>query len=160
MEQLGAIIRAQPSGGSNELALPGTRQLTRDSLLQLGTVLKQMSGAFPHQEYDVETTKIFLLTFEDLALEYSVTMLETSLRGFISRQKFFPHPSEVREVLEDMAKKAKAKKLQGLPKVGCEICGDGNGLVMGLDASGERFAKACECLKAYRRAKRAMEAKS
>jgi hypothetical protein len=161
MEKISEIVKAQQSGGSNALALPGTRQLNRDSLLQMGAMLRQMSGAFPHQEYDEETTKIFLLTFEDLALEYGLPPLEVALRRFLTRQKFFPHPSEVREELDVMAKKAKQEAQKQLPPLGCEECmpsGEGyRGLVLATDEKGFRCVKACACRLRRNRAKAGMQ---
>jgi len=160
MESISQIIKAQQPAGSNELALPGTQQLSRDSVIQLGAMLRQMSAAFPHQEYDAETTRIFLLTFEDLATEYGMKNLETALRSFLTRQKFFPHPSEVREVLDEMAKKKKQQATAALPKLGCPKCHDGgftDGYILQV-IDGVRYAKECDCLLERRRAKKAMEA--
>jgi hypothetical protein len=153
MENLAAIIKAQQLGECKELALPGTQQLSRDSLVQLGTLLRQMSAAFPHQEYDGETTAIFLMTFEDLALKYGLSNLEIALRVFLTRQKFFPHPAEVAEELEAMSKKAKAEVK--LPPLGCNLCHDGGwapGYILRL-CDGKREVKECECLKKRKAAK-------
>lgn len=146
MESLKAIVKAQQSGGSNALALPGTQQLSRDSLVQMGAMLRQMSAAFPHQEYDQDTTKIFLMTFEDLAVKYGLKPMEQALRSFLTRQKFFPHPAEVAEELEVMAKKAKREAEKALPPLGCEECKDSiaPGLVTEI-RNGERYIKACAC---------------
>ncbi len=158
MERVGEIIKAQQQPGSNALALPGTQQLSRDSLVQLGTMLRQMSAAFPHQEYDSETTKVFLLTFEDLAMEYGMQSLETALRSFLTRQKFFPHPSEVREVLDEMATKAKQKATAALPKVGCPKCHEqpAAGYIWHKNEKGDTYVTECDCLLERRRAKKAM----
>ena len=159
MEKLDQIIKAQRSAESSALALPGTQQLSRDSLMQLGTMLRQMSAAFPNQEYDEETTQIFLLTFEDLAMKYGLKSLEAALRGFLTRQKFFPHPAEVAEELEAMATKAKAAAVKKLPSLGCNLCHDGgwaDGWIVVTQQDGKRLVKECECLKARRAAKAAM----
>ena len=162
MERISSIALARRPAGSKELALPGTQQLTRDSLIQMGTMLRQMSAAFPHQEYDPETTEVFLMTFEDLAVEFGLAPLEQALRSFLSRQKFFPHPSEVREELEAMAKKKQQEQVKNLPKLGCEECmpnGVGrDGIIIELDTDGERYVRFCECLLARRRARKALEA--
>lgn len=157
MEKLSAIV-AQQSRGSSELALPGTQQLTRESLVHLGTLLRQMSAAFPHQEYSEETAEVFLMSFEDLALKYGLKSLEWALRGFLTKQKFFPHPAEVAEELERMQQKTRQEQMQSLPKVGCDLCADhGNsGLIGVLGTDSERYMKPCECLLAYRRAKKQM----
>lgn len=160
MEKVGQIIKAQQSGGSKELARPGNKRLTRDSIVQLGTMLRQMSAAFPHQEYDPETTKVFLLTFEDLAMEFGVKNLEVALRWFLSRQKFFPHPAEVREELEEMAKKTKAEQAKSLPKIGCPKCHDGgwaDGWIL-AEVNGIRVVKKCDCMIAREIAKKASAA--
>lgn len=166
MEKLGQIIKARQSAESGALALPGMQRLTRDSMVQLGTMLRQMSAAFPHQEYDGETTKVFLMTFEDLALEFGVPNLEQALRRFLSRQKFFPHPAEVREVLEEMKQKAQSELNRALPKIGCDKCmqtGE-DGLPHGLEGfiyvqrpGQPQFVKPCECRLARERAKKALE---
>lgn len=161
MEQVGSIIKAQ-SAGSSALARPGTQRLPRESVTHLATMLRQMSAAMPHQEYGEETTEVFLLAFEELAVEFSVKNLETALRSFLSRQKFFPHPSEVREVLEQMAKKAKQLAEQALPGIGCSACldSDGEGLagfVYTHRPGQPREVKPCECRLARARAKKALE---
>jgi hypothetical protein len=159
MEQIREIAALQ-SNGSTTLAPASARSLNVESLRHLGVMLQQMSAAFPHQEVPQETAEIFFVTLEDLAVEYGMKNLEAGLRWFLSRQKFFPHPSEVREVLDEMAKNAKAGKLaemkRNLPKIGCDAC-DGSGLVITLDTHGERVAKECECKLAWRRAKKAWE---
>jgi hypothetical protein len=161
MENLGAIIKAAQSVGSKELAVHGTRQLPRDSVIHLATMLRQMGAAFPHQEYAEETTEIFLLMFEDLALKYGLNELETALRSFLTKQKFFPHPAEVAGVLEEMANKAKQEAKKSLPKIGCPKCHDGGwapGHILTVDEKGDRFVKECECLLEYRAARKAMDA--
>jgi hypothetical protein len=55
-----------------------------------------------------------------------------------------------------MGQQAKKPAIRDLPKVGCELC-DFRGQLMGIDTAGERYAKDCECLLVYRRAKKAME---
>lgn len=157
MQKLDQIIKAQQSGESSALALPGTQQLTRDSLVQMGTMLRQMSAAFPHQEYGQETTEIFLLTFEDLAVEYGLTNLEAVLRKFLSRQLFFPHPAEVRKELDEMASKAKAEVKKALPRIGCPKCHDGgfaDGYILKINPDRKREVWECDCMKAYRKAKK------
>lgn len=163
MEQLGQITRAQQSVGSSAVALGTARSLSVESLRQLGLMLQQMSAAFPHQEVAPETAEIFFVTFEDLALEFGMPNLETAMRWFLSRQIFSPHPSEVRGVLEEMARKAKAAIQENLPKIGCERCKDSEfapGYIMVQNPGQERFVQACVCRLARNRAKKALEAKA
>lgn len=162
MEQTGNIIRAQ-SEGSSGAALVSKTSLNVESLRQLGRMLQQMTAAFPHQEVPPETAEVFFATFETLAIQHGMKNLETALRSFLTRQKFFPHPSEVSEVLDEMEKKAKAGMLASLPKLGCELChekGWADGWVLVLDAGGNRRVKECECFLARARAKKGLEAKA
>lgn len=149
MEKLSAVAAAQSSGSTTALQ-HGTRP-SREETMQLQNLLRQMQAAFPHQETAPETAKIWRLAVEDLVAEFSLLQVEAALRTFLTHQKFFPHPSEIREELEAMKTKQLAAERAKLPKVGCDAC-DGSGLVFGI-RSGERCARACACLLAYRRAK-------
>lgn len=160
MEKL-ADISLQQQSGSTAALTPSVARLSAVQRRQVGNLLANMAAGYPHQEETSETAEVYQLAFEDLAMEFGMPMLERSLRGFLSRQKFFPHPSEVRVELDEMAKKAKAEAAKGLPKVGCEVCmPEGNGFagtILKLNTANEREAHDCECLLAHRRAKKAAE---
>lgn len=163
MEKLGQIIKAQQSGESTAVTLVSDRSLTVESLRQLGLMLQQMSAAFPHQEVPPETAEVFYMTFEDLAIQYGMKSLETALRSFLTRQKFFPHPSEVAEVLEEMKQKSNTERMASLPKIGCEKCGpegsDFPGYVYVEKPGFPRAVTDCACRIRREQAKRALEAK-
>jgi hypothetical protein len=165
MEKLGNIAAA--IGTELQTATrPGT-QLSRptETRNQLRAFLKQMAAAFPHQEVVPETAEVWRLAFENLLREHGLKRLETALASFLTRTKFFPHPSEVREVLDEMAKKAKQVANAALPPIGCSACldGDGDGMagfVYTHRPGQPREVKPCECRLARARAKKALEAKA
>lgn len=162
MEQVGSIIGAQQSGASTAVEPASARSLSVESLRQLGLMLQQLSAAFPHQEVAPETAEIFFATFESLAIQHGMKNLETALRSFLTRQKFFPHPSEVSEVLDEMAKKKQHEAAKSLPPIGCGLCLDADqngfaGFVYVKQPTGLTFVKPCECRLARARAKKALE---
>lgn len=163
MEKLGSIAAGI---GSELLTAPrrGT-QLSRptETRDQLRMLLKQMTAAFPHQEIVPETAEVWRLAFENLIREYGMKQLETALASFLTRTKFFPHPSEVAEVLEEMKQKSNTERMASLPKIGCEKCGpegsDFPGYVYVEKPGFPRAVTDCACRIRREQAKRALEAK-
>lgn len=160
LENLAAIVLRQ-TNASQLASLQRAQPLNEAQIVQVGELMANMMAGYPHQALEM-SAEVFQLAFEDLAKIFGVQQLETALRTLLTTQKFFPHPSEVREVLDEMAKRSKteaeAEMKRNLPKIGCETC-DGSGLVISLDTHGERVAKECECKLAWRRAKKQWEAR-
>lgn len=163
LEAVGAISHRQTTGLA--LALPRREPpLSVAQIEQVGELMANMMAAYPHQALEM-AAEMFQLAFEDLARTHGIQALETALRWFLTRQKFFPHPSEVSEVLEAMAKQKKKEMAKALPPLGCLQCLDGEGVglkgyVIEQPPGRPRFVKACECRLARERAKKAQEVKA
>lgn len=137
--------------------------------LQIGELLANMAAGYPHQDM-TESMPMYQRGLENLAVEFGTDQLQQALELLLTHRKFFPHPSEIREVLEEMAAKVKAKAkadlLAKLPKIGCDKCQGENastptaGLVMTQKPGQDRIVDECECKLAWRRAKKELEAKA
>jgi hypothetical protein len=164
MEDLRAISLRQGIASTGALMRP-EQQLAPAQKLQIGELLANMVAAYPHQDM-AESMPMYQRGWERLAVEFGTGPLEQALEFMLTLQKFFPHPSEVREVLDEMAKKEQAKVQAQLPRIGCDICKDQDGLtgLIGfvlVDRPGRgRAVEPCECRKRRELAKKAMEAKS
>jgi hypothetical protein len=160
LENLAAISLRQTS--ASQLALQQrARPLDEAQIVQVGELLANMMAGYPHQALEM-AAEVYQMAFEDLTKLYGIQQLETALRLFLTMQKFFPHPSEVREVLDEMATKKRQKATAALPKLGCPKCHDGgftDGYILQVK-DGLRQVKECDCLLERRRAKKAMEASS
>jgi hypothetical protein len=114
-----------------------------------------MAAGFPHQEFSPETAEVYQMAYTDLATLHGLPELQTALRAFLIRQKFFPHPAEVAEELEAMAIKKQQELARKLPPLGCPKCHDAgwaDGWIV-VTVNGLRMVKECDCLKARRAAK-------
>jgi hypothetical protein len=146
-----AALVAPPSGESNgALTLSATR-LDEASKLQVGELLGQMAAAFPSQEEHPDTAQMYQHGIELLASEFGIASVQTALESFLTRQKFFPHPSEVREALEAMATKAREDARKANPYVSDPTC---KHLLPGqawvIDKDGDRVVGRCECWKRWK----------
>jgi len=156
MESLAEISLRQTSGSALAL-LQRAPRLDEAQIVQVGELMANMMAAYPHQALEL-AAEVYQMAFGDLARLHGIQHLREAMRWFLTGQKYFPHPSEVREVLEEMAKKAKAAKVLNLPKVGCLKCYDGGwtaGYIRLPDVNGAPQIKVCDCLLEYRRAKKA-----
>lgn len=161
LEDLRAISLRQTSE-SRLASLQRARPLDEAQIVQVGELMANMMAGYPHQALEM-AAEVYQLAFEDLARIYGIRSLEMALRSFLTLQKFFPHPSEVREVLDEMAKKAKQVANAALPPIGCSACLDGDGMagfVYTHRPGQPREVKPCECRLARARAKKALEAKA
>lgn len=155
LEKVSSISLRQMSESQLALRRP-ERQLSEAQIVQVGELMANMMAGYPHQALEM-AAEVYQMAFEDLAKMYGLQELQSALRLFLTHQKFFPHPSEVREVLEDMANKAKAAAIKALPKIGCPKCHDGgwaDGYILVLNGQG-RQVKKCDCLIAREAAKAA-----
>ena len=156
LERVSNISLRQMSESQLALRRPG-RQLDEAQIVQVGELMANMMAGYPHQALEM-AAEVYQMAFEDLAKLHGIQQLETALRSFLIHQKFFPHPSEVAEVLEEMAKQEKTNAALNLPKLGCLLChekGWSDGWILELDAGGNRRVKKCECMFARERAKKA-----
>lgn len=136
--------------------------------LQIGEILANMVQAYPHQDL-AESMGMYQRGLEILAVEFGMAPLQRALESIFTHENFFPHPSEVRKVLEEMAKQKAQELNAALPKIGCDVC-------MPKDEYGHRDGFAgfvytprpglpptvvpCECRLARAKAKKALEAKA
>ena len=158
LEEMRAITLRQQSG-SQLASLQRARPLDEAQIVQVGELMVNMMAGYPHQALEM-AAEVYQLAFEDLARIHGIQALETALRLFLTRQKFFPHPSEVSEVLEEMAKKAKQEAAKSLPKLGCDLCLHPDatgfaGLIVKQQPGRPRIVEWCECRFARERAKKA-----
>lgn len=166
MEDLRTISLRQRSASEVALMRPELR-LAPAQKLQIGELLANMAAGYPHQDM-TESMPMYQRGLENLAVEFGTDQLQQALELLLTHRKFFPHPSEIREVLEEMAAqvkaKAKADLLAKLPKIGCEKCQGENRFAAGLVAvqkpGQSRIVDECECKLAWRRAKKELEAKA
>lgn len=147
MEDLRSISLRQTSASQLAL-LQRARPLDEAQIVQVGDLFANMITGYPHQALEM-AADVYQMAFEDLARLYGMQQLETALRSFLTLQKFFPHPSEVREVLDEMAKKEQARVQAALPKLGCEVCQDQVGNLIGfvlVEKPGYgRVVEPCQC---------------
>jgi hypothetical protein len=108
-----------------------------------------MQAYYPHQEFAGDTVKGYLFDLERLAVIYGLDRLQTVLLNIRIKpgQKFFPHPSEVSEALEDLVKKEKAKAREANPYKPCGRCTSG---MIIEERNHGRFAVRCNCWIAWR----------
>ncbi len=96
--------------GSNGASTTGTaRRLTAEQFEHLSALCRQMAAFYPHQELAAETVRGFLDEFEGLAAKHGIDQLERAFRALRSKpgQRFFPHPSEVAEQIEEQIEAAR-----------------------------------------------------
>jgi hypothetical protein len=146
--QATASLVAPQSAGSNGLVTLSETRLDAASKEQVGSLLSQMGAGFPAQEQHPDTAEIFQYGMEILAAEFGLAKVQVALEKFLTRQKFFPHPSEVREELEAMAEKERmANRYQPDP-----ACAHNRqrpplqaGYVWVTDQEGTRVTGRCNC---------------
>jgi hypothetical protein len=103
-----------------------------------------MQAYYPHQEFNRDTVEGYSFDLERLAVKYGIDRLEWVLRDLRIKpgQKFFPHPSEVSEALEEMVKREQQQAREANPYVPCDRCCSGMVIV---ERDGVRFAERCQC---------------
>jgi hypothetical protein len=146
------------------------RPLKKAEITQFEAMMAGMIAYYPHQEIPEPTLKQFRAEFRLMAAQHGIALLRQALLDTRRQpgRRFYPHPNEVSEVLEEMAAKVKAKAkadlLAKLPRIGCEKCqgedGFTPGLVMVQKPGQPRIVDECECKLAWRRAKKELEAKA
>lgn len=158
MEDMRAIALRSQSGSQLAL-LRRARPLSGAQIVQVGELMANMMAGYPHQALEM-AAEVYQMAFEDLARLHGLKNLETALRGFLTSRRFFPHPSEVREVLDEMATKAKKEAMNSLPKLGCDECEgqclDLIGFVMETRPGQGRAVVPCKCRIRRDAAKKAM----
>lgn len=87
---------------NSTLELGKRRRLSEKMFDHLSVMCRQMAVFYPHQEMCAETVRGYLSEFEKLAVEHGIVRLEDAFQALRSKpgQRFFPHPSEVAEEIE------------------------------------------------------------
>ena len=130
---------------SNGLSVRGTeRQLSDAEFNLLNLLCKQMQAYYPHQEFLDETVHGYQFDLERLAVIYGLKRVRSVLLNIRIKpgQRFFPHPSEVSEALEEMVKQERMQAREANPYKPCGQCHDG---LLVVERDGERIAKRCRC---------------
>jgi hypothetical protein len=162
MEKLGAI--AGRMQGSTEVSTRSVGSLKKAEITQLDQMLAGMIAYYPHQEIPEMTLQQYRAEFKLQAETHGLANLREAFLATRRRpgQKFFPHPTDIAEVLEEMAKKAKQEVAKSLPKLGCSLCLSPDasgfaGLIVKQQPGRPRYVEPCECRLARERAKKAAE---
>jgi hypothetical protein len=157
IEAANAAVRlvAPQLAESNALSLRREKQRLEDAeLATFHTLMEQMWAYYPNQEFAVDTVEGYQFDLERLAAIHGLEALWTVLLALRIRagQRFFPHPSEVTEALEAMAKKGRDEMRAEnpyVPQPGCNhISSDGMAWV--IDKAGDRVLGRCECWKRWK----------
>jgi hypothetical protein len=79
------------------------RRLTSEQFETLSLLCRQMAAFYPHQELSPDTVQGYMSEFERIAVKHGIDHLQSAFMALRSKpgQRFFPHPSEVREEIED-----------------------------------------------------------
>lgn len=142
---------APRSDESNEGRTLSVRRLSPALKQQVGSLLDQMTAAFPSQELHPDTARMYQHGAEMLAEEFGIARVQTALESFLTRQKFFPHPSEIREALEAMVAKERNEQRAGNPYIPDPNCNHREaGWVRTKDVDGDDVMSRCECWKAWK----------
>jgi hypothetical protein len=145
-----AIVAPQ-SAESKEARALSVRRLSPALKLQVGSLLDQMTAAFPSQELHPDTARMYQHGAEMLAEEYGINRVQTALESFLTRQKFFPHPSEIREVLEAMAVRERTEEREKNPYIPDPNCDHNSpGWKRTKDADGDDVMSRCDCWKSWK----------
>jgi hypothetical protein len=125
----------------------------------LTVLLDQMAAHYPHQTITDETGEIWREAIEILVARYTLPRVRTALSEFLVKpgQKFFPHPSEIAEALEQMVTEERRRILRENPFIPCGRC-DGGIVLVNRDGSPYDSLKGgpvamhdCDCKVEWRR---------
>jgi hypothetical protein len=155
MHQPSAV--AAQTNGSALIKRPSEERLNDAEFSILAQLTTQIMKAYPHQELG-ESLEIFLRGYEILTVRHGLPRVKEALQELLVTpgRKFFPHPSELAEVLTDMQTKERQQFLRDHPFTQCGQCEDG---MVFVDAEGKpwdwrkggyRAAKECDCKIAWR----------
>jgi len=151
MESIGQLARTQ---GSALTRRPSDERLSGAEFAKLATLTEQMAAAYPHQELG-ESLEVLLRGYELLALEFGTLAVRDALERALTHQKFFPHPSEIREAIEMAAKQAREQQAAADPWVPCGSCMDSwrpvNADGTPWDGHGPHRMQRCSCFTSWQR---------
>jgi len=153
------ITIAAPSSALAPTRRPSEERLNDAEFSILAQLTTQIMKAYPHQELG-ESLEIFLRGYEILAVRHGLPRVKEAMQTMLVTpgRKFFPHPSELAEVLENMQTAERQQFLRDHPYTPCGQCENGMRMVNADDGqpwdwrSGKpRAAKECECKTAWRK---------
>ena len=151
-----ALSQVVLRSGSTALSTRSEKRLSDEQVLHLLTLLEQTAARYPHQDL-APAMEGYLHDFEALALKYGMEPVHQALMELRikPRQRFFPQPSEVAEVIEEIMAKQAVEERQSNPIRDCAACGNSR---LTFHRTGEggalrTWAEDCECLKEWRLAK-------
>jgi hypothetical protein len=161
-----SAITTAPTRASALTSRPSEERLSDAEYSMLATLFAQMMAAYPHQELG-EAAEMYLRGFEILAVRHGLVRVKEAMQELLVTRRFFPHPSELAEVLNDMQTKERQQFLRDHPYVPCGKCDEGmvfvyaDGSPYDWHQGGPRYVAECPCKREWRRqAARAFEAAS
>jgi hypothetical protein len=142
-------IAVRPPNAPSAISKHGTERLSDAEFAELNLLCRQMQAYYPNQEFDDQTIEGYQFDIERLAAQFGLGRMRQVLLDIRIRpgQKFFPHPSEIAEELENLVGKERAKLLKENPWAPCGACQDG-WLIVEVD--GKRRAARCSCWKSWK----------
>ncbi len=117
--------RAPQAPAIGAAAQQSTPRLKLTDLEQLRLLMKQTKESYPAQEVPPETIAMWLPAWMTLAALHGIPALRTALQAHMLASRYFPHPSELRKLLDAM-KPAQANVF--VPQTRLEVarlCGEG-----------------------------------
>ncbi len=134
---------------------------------QVSKLMQGTAACFPHVELSDGTASEWLTIWIEFTHKYGFTRLESAVKQLKFKLDFFPKPAELQREIDALIQEERvAAKADATKFVSCGKCSiDGlifvnvKGEVWDGKASGERFAKNCECREAWLAARRKQEPK-
>lgn len=136
-----------------------TRPGVSEQVLEL---MQSAVACFPYVEVSESTASEWLKIWKDFAEKYSFARLMSAVNRLKFRLDFFPKPSEIQREIDALIQEERVSARAGHTKfVSCGKCSI-DGLVFvnirneawGENPREERFARECDCKKAWRAANR------
>jgi len=146
--------------GSKGLSTLGRElRLSDEQAEKLTTLCRQMQAYYPHQEFLEETIEGYQFDLERLSVLYGLDRVRTVLLNMRIEpgRKWFPHPSDVSEALEELMKKEREEEREANPWHQCGRCSSGMVIV---EREGGRTAERCQCWINWKRGEPAADRKS
>ena len=101
--KLAELEPPQPSSGSVSLTTPSGPPLPDGMGWALSTLMAQVQARYPNQTLPPGTPDMYLVEWEELALQFGLQAFRDALSKAIRSWRFFPDPLEIRDLL--LAKK-------------------------------------------------------
>jgi hypothetical protein len=104
------ISEAALKGALTRIEAPSGALLSDAESAELTVLLDQLAAHYPHQTLTDETGEIWREAYQLLAKRYTIRRLRDAMVELMVRpgQKFFPHPTEAAEALDNLIAKERA----------------------------------------------------